>query len=129
MTARRLSRAWQVALLVSMTTWGCAGHGAPPDPDPQGEISLVVSDNHWLDMRIYLLRGETGQRLGTVPAGAAREFSLPARMLGPNRGLRLKASPIGSSESYVSAPLVVEPGQGIEWVLQSRLALSTVSVF
>jgi hypothetical protein len=50
-------------------------------------------------------------------------------MIGQSRNIRLLADPIGSDASARTETLHIQPGQFIEWRLESQLARSTVAVY
>ncbi|HEX2250223.1 MAG TPA: hypothetical protein VHH32_07720 [Gemmatimonadales bacterium] len=54
---------------------------------------------------------------------------LPHRLLGVGRELQLYGDPIGSTERAITEVVVVQPGQFVEWLLESGLARSTVAVY
>jgi hypothetical protein len=54
---------------------------------------------------------------------------LTARLLGASRQIALLADAIGSPEAVRSETLVLQPGQYIEWTLESSLRRSSVGVY
>ena len=86
--------------------------------------------NHYrLDMVIFLIHDGERERVGTALASASSSFTVPARLLGQGRELLLLGDPVGSTEQVQSERMVVQPGQYVEWILESRLARSTTSVY
>jgi hypothetical protein len=68
-------------------------------------------------------------RVGTVTAASSTNFFLPTWMMGQTRNIRLLADPIGSGDAVGTELIHIQPGQFIEWRLESQLARSTVAVY
>jgi hypothetical protein len=114
-----------------LTVCSCsAGTTSPaPAPDRPGNIRLAVVNHHWLDVAIYVIHDGQRTRLGMAGGSARTELSLPPRLLGVGRELRLYGDPIGSAEQAMTEPILVQPGQFIEWLLETELGRSTVGVY
>jgi hypothetical protein len=56
-------------------------------------------------------------------------MNVPRRLLGPGQEVQLIGDAIGSEERAVTETIVVQPGQFIELLFESRLARSTVGVY
>jgi hypothetical protein len=94
-----------------------------------GDIALQVVNHHWLDVTIYVLHDGQLTRVGVAGGSASTEMILPSRLVGVGRELRLYGDPIGSPERAITEVITVQPGQSIEWLLESELARSTVGVY
>jgi len=106
---------------------GCA-HGntaRAADEADEPEAMLQVSNQNWSDMNVYLVRGGSKQRLGTVGSNMTGRFKLPRHIFTSTEPLQLLADPIGSARTYTSPPLLVSPGQTVEWRLENNVALSS----
>ena len=90
---------------------------------------MEVESHNWNDIVIYLMLGNTGQRLGTVTGLSTKRFVFPYRHLGTSGNTRLRAYPIGGSGGFTSENLLVQPGQGIKWTLESDLSRSSLAVY
>jgi hypothetical protein len=115
-----------------LSVCSCSVGTAPPasaTPDRSEDIRLAVVNRHWLDVTIYVVHDGQRTRLGVAGGSASTEMSLPPRLLGVGRELRLLGDPIGSAEYAVTEPIFVQPGQFIEWQLDSGLERSTVGVY
>lgn len=131
---RRLS----LGVIVAPLLWSglaCAGHRAagargsqPPAPEPV-EVILTVTNHHWLDVTIYVLHDGQRSRVGTVTAVSTQQFVLPMRLLGISRQFQLLGEAIGSPAYARTEMLLIQPGQAIEWTLESDLRRSSVGVF
>ena len=103
-----------------------------PESTPRGistEISVEVQSHHWNDIVIYLMDGNQSQRLGMVAGLSTKNFFFPYRKLSGGGKVRLRAYPVGGPESFTSEDLLVQPGQGIRWTLESDLSRSSMSVY
>ncbi|MDH3457204.1 MAG: hypothetical protein OER90_10220 [Gemmatimonadota bacterium] len=80
------------------------------------------------DLRIYLVRGRTRFRLGTVTSMSSAEFDVSEPMLPTGATIRVQAEVIGSSERISTEEIRVEPGLLIEWVLEANLIHSNYFV-
>ena len=96
---------------------------------PEGEVALTVSNHNYLDVVIYVLHDGQVSRVGTVTGSASATFYLPSRLLGIGREIGLLGDPIGGTAVARTELLVVQPGQYIEWTLETDLARSSVGVY
>ncbi len=122
-----------IVLSVVTLTFGCFFGKKAPEPTAaapwSGEVPLQVINHHWLDVTIYVIHDGQRTRLGVAGGSAETRFALPARLLGVGGDIQLYGDPIGSSERAVTEVIVVQPGQFIEWLLESGLERSTVGVY
>ena len=96
---------------------------------PEGEIALRVTNHNFLDVTVYALHNGQRTRVGTVTGSSAQVFYLPPRLLGLAREIQLLGDPIGSTDFALTETLIVQPGQYIEWTLESDLRRSSVGVY
>jgi hypothetical protein len=104
-------------------------HSESDSSSADSEISLEVESHHWSDIVIYLMNGSQSQRLGIVAAVSTIRLVFPYRQLAAGGKVRLRAHPVGGTRSFTSEDVLVQPGQGIKWVLESDLTRSSLSVF
>jgi hypothetical protein len=118
-----------VAVAALTLVSGCAGTGAAGGGAPHGEkaATVVVSNHNWLDMSIYLVRAGTPFRLGAVTSMQTRRFRLPLLAAGAGDNV-LRAEPLGSRTAHTSEPLLIGPGDELEWRLEANLIHSTIRV-
>jgi hypothetical protein len=111
----------------------CGHHNAQDEAeaeaDPLAPTPLTVENNNWLDVVIFVYHDGELSRVGTVTAASQGNFFLPSWMIGQSRSIRLLADPIGSTGYARTETIHIQPGQYIEWRLESQLARSTVSVY
>jgi hypothetical protein len=129
-SGRRFPRIALAAAVVAAGLAGCSGK-LDPDlrPDPLEEILLQVTNHHYLDITIYAIHDGQRTRLGVAGGSARTKIVVPSRVLGVGREVRLYGDPIGSPERAITEVIIVQPGQFIEWLLESGLARSTVGVY
>jgi hypothetical protein len=130
--ARSLGTAAFVAWLVAGSACFVFNHGKRGQQDaapPEGEVALRVTNHNYLDVVIYAVHDGQQTRLGTVTGSSSQVFYVRARLLGIGREIRLLGHPIGGQAVARTETLVVQPGQYIEWTLETDLARSSVGVY
>ena len=122
-----------VASLVFVGTTGCASNQRAADSGMWGATpapTVTVRNDNWLDVVVYLVRGATRFRIGTVRGSSTETFRLtPHESLGGGTPVRIKADPIGSNRGYVTDPVVLGPGQRLELNVASTISVSTFSIW
>ncbi len=131
---RRLSHATSLVVALVLSASACSGRqnvedDATPEADPMAPTPLTVDNNHWLDIVVFVFHDGELSRVGTVTAASSTNFFLPNWMIGQSRNIRLLADPIGSEDAVGTETIHIQPGQFIEWRLESQLARSTVAVY
>jgi hypothetical protein len=108
---------------------GPAG-GNTLNPSPATEdVPLEVTNHNWLDVIIFVVHDGQSTRVGTASASSSASFALPARLLGQGREIRLLGHPIGAAGAVITETVVVQPGQYVQWTLESDLRRSAVGVY
>ncbi len=96
---------------------------------PTGEIALSVTNHNYLDVVIYVLHDGQQTRIGTVTGSSSQLFYVPAHLLGMGHEIQLYGDAIGSDDYARTQTLIIQPGQYIEWTLETNLRRSSVGVF
>ena len=125
----RLASALTALLLLCST--GCAGpaqKSTGPQPQSSSEIVLVVENHHWNDVVVSMLHDGVVDRVGLVTAVKTSTFVIPSRRLGTSGVIRLRAHAVGAPDSHISDSFTVQPGQEIQWTLETDLERSSVAV-
>ena len=126
----RLAR---VALLLGASGCFIFHHGrADPRPTldvPAGEIALNITNHNYLDVVIYVLHDGQQTRVGMVTGSSSSLLFLPIRLLGMGHELALYGRAIGSDAVIRTQTLIIQPGQYIEWTLETDLRRSSVGVY
>lgn len=121
------------ALLLAASGCFILRHGKsdpPPAFDvPAGEIALNVTNHNYLDVVIYVVHDGQQTRVGTVTGSSAALLFVPIRLLGMGHELQLYGRAIGSDAFARTQTLILQPGQYIEWTLETDLRRSSVGVF
>ena len=113
---------------IALATIACAGrHHARPEP--VSDIPLKVTNHNWLDVTIYVLHDGQRTRIGSVTGSSTQDFTLPRWLLGQSHELALLGEAIGSPDFARTELLNIQPGQYIEWTLETDLRRSSVGVF
>src|SRR5712692_3515422 len=108
---------------------GSKAAAAPAIDVPEGEIALSVTNHNYLDIVIYVLHDGQQTRVGTVTGSSSAIFYLPAWLVGQAHEVRLYGAPIGGTSYATTETLIVQPGQAIEWTLETDLRRSSVAVY
>jgi hypothetical protein len=120
------------AALAAVATLGaCAPLATTNGPGEFGreQSELVVENNNWQDMALYVVRTGTRWRIGSVPALSKARFRLSGAVIGGTGEIQLMADPIGSNHRFITDPIVVQPGQEVRFRLENNLAVSSYSVW
>ena len=124
-----------VVLLAALPLSSSACHHArstpadQPAPAETDAVPLEIANHNWLDVIIYVVRDGQPMRVGIANASSSASFTLPARLLGQGREVRLWGHPIGGTGGALTETVVVQPGQWIEWTLENDLELSAIGVY
>ncbi len=85
--------------------------------DERPKTTVRVDNRNWLDMTIYVLKGEQRVRLGQVTGLSAQTFTIPDFVLGALT-VRFLADPVGGRGNPVSQEIAIQPGDHIELTIQ-----------
>ena len=116
---RSLSRRLFLPLVLVATVAACAGRSREP-VDAAAPAYVRVSNQAFLDMNVYVLRGSQRLRLGTVGANQTVRFKLPDNLVFGATSLRFLADPIGSSRVSQSFDILVSPGDEVIMTIPPR---------
>jgi len=126
----KILKTFALAALTAAALGACApaAERAAVDTPVRSQTKLVVENNNWLDVAVYVLRGSTRTRLGTVNSMSSEQFTIPDAYVLGAADLTVQADPIGSSTTYVSPPVQVFPGAHVNLSINNNLQLSNLSV-
>jgi hypothetical protein len=91
--------------------------------------TLTVRNDNWLDVAVYLVRGASRFRIGTVTGTGSQIFRLPPDATSAGNPIRVMADPIGATRGYVTEPIVLSPGQRLEVRVGSPISVSSFAVW
>jgi hypothetical protein len=114
--------------LASFASTACRSAG-PYDPDRQqsGAVMLVVRNDNFSDVDVYAIADGLATRVGTVTGNTTARFALSPTMVAAS-DLRIVATPIGGNGRASSGPLLVSPGQTIQFNIAPALRQSSAVV-
>ena len=95
----------------------------------ESQTTLVVKNNNWQEVVIYMLRGTTRARLGSVIGMGSARFRIADTMISGTGDVRIMADPIGSERTYTSPAIDVVPGAQVELQVQNLINISTFAVY
>lgn len=121
--------AW-IALATGATLGGCAPATEQAELGaPEGQTTLVVENNNWSDMVIYVTRGASRTRIGSVTSMRTATFRITDSMAGGGYGeVRIIADPVGTDRTYTSPVINIVPGSQVQLRLQNNVQVSSFSV-
>ena len=91
--------------------------------------TVVVQNENWLEVAVYILRGSQRVRLGSVPSMGKAEFAIPSQYVLGTSDITLQADPIGALETYISPPIQVYEGARLALRIENQLRLSSFAVY
>jgi hypothetical protein len=97
--------------------------------NPESQTTLIVKNNNWQEVVIYMVRGATRARLGSVAGMGTGRFRLSDTMVSSAGDVRIMADPVGSTRSYTSPVIDVLPGAEVELQVQSNILASNFAVY
>ena len=109
----------------------CARNGASLESslgESRGAPTVMVRNDNWLDVAIYVVRGTARFRIGTVGSTSSRTFRLTSEAVAAGNPLQILADPIGDSRGYVTDPVVLGPGQRLEITVANPISISSFSI-
>lgn len=118
---------WLVVLIAVLAVASCGGKSAGDAAEPQ-QATLHVTNDHWSDVNVFVIRNGARFRLGMVTTAMDRYFVLPTEATVGSADVRLVADPIGSRRTYTSPAILVTAGEHVVWRIANQMSLSTLSV-
>ncbi len=82
-------------------------------------VTVRVVNHNWADMRIYLVVGGRSIRLGTVTSLTTETLKIRRGLIGLNTDVELVAVAIGNRRAIYSGPIVVFPGDRLEFRVEN----------
>jgi len=128
------TRFWMhAALALGMSTAACAlpGRSASDKPSygkPVPRASVLVANHNFSDITLYAVQSGSRIRLGMVTGLTTRRLPIPRSVALMSDEVRILADPIGGSQTYLSPPVRVQPGQSLDLTLGASLNLSSLAV-
>jgi hypothetical protein len=118
-------------LAVSLAVGACGpakdGSGRSTGPAEQ-RSTVVVNNQNWADVRVYLVAGQQRIRLGSVPSMRTELFRVPISYARNGGTVRLMVQPMASNQVYTTEALQLGFGQQANLTVNNHLAVSNVSI-
>jgi hypothetical protein len=91
-------------------------------------VSLTVTNQNWLDVNIFAVRGGSRYRLGAVGGNSSATLHIPPGAM--VRGeVQLMADAIGSSDIYLTDVISVAPDERLQLTVAPRMRMSSYAVW
>ena len=91
------------------------------------DVYVMVSNQNWLDVDVYAVRGGSRLRIGQVTGSGSARLKIPANAIVAGQ-VQLMADPIGSNERYVTEVMSVAPDQRVQLIVAPAMRMSSYSV-
>lgn len=116
------------SLLFFLAIGGCH-HGAfnNAPAGTQGAVGLVVQNQNFYDMDLYVVSEGLATRIGEVGGNSSAHFTLDPSFF-PSSDFRIIATPVGGNGRASSGPLSVGAGQTINFTIAPVLRQSSASI-
>jgi hypothetical protein len=116
------------SLLLFLAMGGCHRGGFANAPaGAQGAVGLVVQNQNFYDMDLYVVSEGLPTRIGDVGGNSSAHFTLDPSFF-PSSDIRIIATPVGGNGRASSGPLSVGPGQTINFTIAPVLRQSSASI-
>ncbi|MBM4185996.1 MAG: hypothetical protein FJ206_01665 [Gemmatimonadetes bacterium] len=99
--------------LAAAVTLGCGRNRVETAVDPDAPTVLVVDNQAFPDMTIYVVEGARRVRLGLAGGLSQTKFTLPKYLVRSLTSVRFQADPIGSARAPISDEITVSPGDEV----------------
>lgn len=121
-----------LALAAAVAAGSCAprpvwrGTGSESENRP---VAVHVDNRSGFSLRVYVV-SETSQkqRLGTMGSYETARFTVPSEVAAVSSEVQMLAEPTGTSRVFTSQPVLISPGDFIEWRILNDRGRSTVTV-
>ena len=127
----RIQRYLNSAALIVVFAGACTPmtQNAGVDGAATERTTMLVENNNWSDMTVYILRDGVRTRMGAVPSMGRATFVLSSALVGGTGEIRVQADPLGSTNKWTSQPILIVPGNQVRFRLENNVALSSYSVY
>lgn len=117
------------ALVAALLLTACAsGANRASTGVDSAPVSLSVTNQNWLDVDVFVIRGTTRYRLGAVGGNSSAMLRIPSSLIARGE-VQLMADPVGSNDVYVSDLIPVAPDQSLQLTVAPRMRMSTYAVW
>lgn len=97
-------------------------------PAPRADqSSLLVHNNFFGEVDVYVINGSIRSRIGSVPTAGTASFRIPGTFLVRTQ-IQFQVDPIGPEEPFNYRPLAVNPGNDVELSVAPALQMSSYAI-
>jgi hypothetical protein len=97
-------------------------------PAGVGDLPLTVTNENWLDVAIYVVRGDDRFRIGEAVGNTTARLRIPGSYI-IGWTVQLMADPVGSSDTYVTDVISVAPGEHLQLTVAPRMRMSSYAAW
>lgn len=97
-------------------------------PAEAGDLPLTVTNQTWLDVAIYVVRGDSRFRIGEAVGNSTTRLRIPGTYI-TSWTVQLMADPVGSGDKYVTDAISVAPGEHVQLTIAPRMRMSSYAVW
>lgn len=90
-------------------------------------ISLAVTNENWLDVNVFVVRGDGRYRIGEVTGNTSATLTIPSSLI-IHGEVQLMADPVGSDDRYVTETISVSPNEAVQLTVAPRMRMSSYAV-
>lgn len=137
----RIPRAAALLVALALALAGCAsgGGGSEQESSPRADgfdrgsyhdnpLRVRVENQNWRTISVRVVAGGQVDFLGQLASQQTRTYEVPASVMGSREEIRLLADPVGGSQGTLTDPILVQPGDLVEWTLTQPLIHSHIFV-
>ncbi len=89
-----------------------------PAPEIDQRYLVQVTSHHWSAVALYATRGGIRRQIGEILPGERRAVIVDQGMIDSDGALHLAGRVVGSPQSFAMEPIVVHPGEYVDWTLE-----------
>lgn len=100
--------------LSALVMAGCGGGNDPKTAaEPAEKTYAMVTNQGFLDINLYIMRGSARTKLGHVPGNSSVRLEIPRTFVNPGLPVRFMADPVGSNRTPYSMEIPIFPGETV----------------
>lgn len=81
----------------------------------ESPVLLAITNDHWSDVDVFLLRGPDRRRLGTLHGGSSEQYVLSDRLFAAGSEVLVRLEPKDLSGAWTSEPFTASAGRTIHF--------------
>ena len=94
---------------------------------PSSDVYVTVTNQNWLDVDVFAVRGGSRFRLGQVGGSGSARLRIPANAIVGSQ-VQLLVDPVGSNDRYLTEVISVDPDQRVQLNVASTMRMSSYAV-